>query len=163
MTRKYEAADLGDKAVYTFYKEEGGSVDKDKYSKILREFYSLLFDEVIKNNLWFRMPHGFGEIRIQEKEVKQEIVDGKVVHNMRMDFNATKKLWANDPQAKADGKRIYHLNEHTDGYAYKIKWEKDEDRRSNLAWAYLFKPNRLFKNKLSAHLKSPERKTQYFR
>jgi hypothetical protein len=160
--RKYKAADIGDAAIYSFYKEEGGSIEKTRYTKFLKEFWDLVFDEIVQRNHWFRMPHGLGEIRIQENEVKSKIdEDGKLVHNMRMDFGATNKLWARDPKAKEEGKRIYHLNEHTDGMAYKIRWEKGHNK--NGIWAYLFKPNRTFRKKLSAHLQDPQRKIQYFR
>ena len=38
---------------------------------------------------------------------------------------ATKRLWENNPEAKATKKIVYCLNEDTDGIVYKLHWSKN--------------------------------------
>jgi hypothetical protein len=49
--------------------------------------------------------------------------DGNIV-NLQRNQKATNELWEKDPEAKAQRKVIYHFNEHTNGYVYKVMWHK---------------------------------------
>lgn len=49
--------------------------------------------------------------------------EGKVI-GLAPDWVKTKKLWEDNPEAKAKRQRVFHVNAHTDGYRYKWHWSK---------------------------------------
>jgi hypothetical protein len=64
-----------------------------------------------------KLPQGFGSIAInKKKQVKKIVVKGKEKMCLAIDWNESRK----------QGKKIYHLNAHTDGYRYKWFWFKAE-------------------------------------
>lgn len=57
----------------------------------------------------FKMPYGLGFIQIGKYKPKQ-LTD----KSLSVDYKASKEY----------GKRILHLNEHSDGYKYRLYWSK---------------------------------------
>ena len=92
-------------------------------------------DHILKGD-FFRFPYNLGILKIRKNKVN---VSNKKY--MRIDFNATKK----------EGKTIYHLNEHSDGYYYRFKWKKGYV--SNI-FSYVFTPVRSRKRELAQTIKS---------
>jgi len=113
--------------------QEAG-VDYSTYSAVLREFNSMLVDALISDALEFKIPYGFGKLRI--KKFKQHIKldkDGNVdKKNMPVDWKKTWDLWFDtypgltraEIKKVPDKKRIYHLNEHTAGYRCVLFWDR---------------------------------------
>lgn len=57
----------------------------------------------------FKMPYGLGYVCIVKYKPKS--------------YNA-ESLSVDYKSSKEEGKRIYHLNEHSDGYKYRLYWSK---------------------------------------
>jgi len=161
-------ADFGRGAQRKFYIEEGGRLDYKTYQKVLKAFAEGVGYNIVHNNNYFTMPYGLGQWRIQEKEIHQKIVDGKLEHNLRINFMATNALYERDLEAKKAGKKIYYLNDHTDGKVYKFKWEKITENGkfdiwTNNKWAYYLRPLATIRTILVNHLKDTTKRKEYFK
>lgn len=160
--------DFGRGAQRKFYMSEGGKLNYNTYQSVLESFAQGVANEIVFKNHYFTMPFGIGILRIQEKEIYQAIVDGKLEHNFRVNFIETKKLYEKDPEAKEKNKKIYYLNEHTDGKVYKFKWEKvTEAGKFNIwagnRWAYYLRPLATVRETLVKHLKDTTKRKEYFK
>ena len=67
--------------------------------------------------------------------------------NLIPDWKATKLLWMENPMARENKKLIFHMNEHTEGYWFRFKWDKSIANFRNKI-AYSFVPTRNNKKKL---------------
>lgn len=103
-------ADYGIPDIYKYYREQTGpaSISRAKFGAFIRELNEEIVKEILAKpdriNLWCNM----GSLSV--KKYKQK-------------FNK-KKLRVDWARTKAVGKRMYHLNEHRDGYRYFFHWEK---------------------------------------
>ena len=108
------------------------------------------------------------------KNVQQNVLDGKefvlpaglgrikVVKQKPLCAIVTKQTHVNWVETRKAGKYIYHTNEHSDGYIYKIRWENHRHMGagSMRAHKYYIVPCRSFKRTLAKILKG--RKNDYF-
>lgn len=83
-------------------------VDYSLYKRILDEMCIIILDYIFERSQGFKMPYGLGFICI-----------GKYKQSMKLEKLATDYKASNQY-----GKRIYHLNEHSDGYKYRLFWSK---------------------------------------
>lgn len=90
------------------YKTIDIEVDYGLYKRILEEMCKVILEYVLDGSEGFKMPFGLGFIQIGK--YKQKITTDKLA----VDYKASKEY----------GKRIYHLNEHSDGYKYRLYWSK---------------------------------------
>lgn len=100
------------KQSYTFrdmYKEMPVEVDYSLYKSILSEMCNVILEYVLERSQGFKMPYGLGFIQIgkyKPKTLSQE--------SLSVDYKSSKDF----------DKCIYHLNEHSDGYKYRLYWSK---------------------------------------
>ncbi len=100
------------KQSYTFrdmYKEMPVEVDYSLYKRILSEMCNVILEYVLERSQGFKMPYGLGFIQIgkyKPKTLSQE--------SLSVDYKSSKEF----------DKCIYHLNEHSDGYKYRLYWSK---------------------------------------
>lgn len=85
-------------------------VTEEQYKRILKKFAVKFMDKVLLDSEEVQLPI-VGGIRI--KKFKQEI-DLTKPNKLRVDWAATKK----------HKKRIYHLNDHRDGFIYRYFWRR---------------------------------------
>jgi len=105
-------------ADYNLYKEyckEQGIECKDyklykKSNTIANEFLS---DKILEGKR-IKLPYGISDVFINKYKQELKTKDGKL--NLPIDWKKSKEL----------GKRIYHMNHHTDGYIFKWFWAKSE-------------------------------------
>ena len=64
---------------------------------------------VLQNGQNYKLPCSLGTVQIVKYKPKEYNK-----HSLSIDFNESKKLY----------KRIYHLNEHSNGYKYRLYWSK---------------------------------------
>lgn len=84
-------------------------VDYRLYKRILDEMCNVILEHVLNGSEGFKMPYGLGFIQIGKylpKTLSQE--------SLSVDYKASKEY----------DKRIYHLNEHSGGYKYRLYWSK---------------------------------------
>lgn len=146
--------------VYKYFMETHGTpkktgVDRHTYTKIVTEFNEFLVNEVIHGQIFY-MPYKLGALAVKKTKGMKARKDGTI--NMRtipVDYKATMEYWKKHPEALAEGKLIRHLNEHTDGYTYRIYWDKRTAVVQGCR-AFTFRRARHFQRGLSAFLKTNE-------
>jgi nucleoid DNA-binding protein len=123
-----------------------------EWAKIIYTYNYLFRDHVLESGDRVKMPNGLGLFAINKKKIKTyknfKDKNGKPYVNLRIDWAMTKKA----------GKRVYHMNKHTDGHSYKWLWLSKEARfflsdiwnftaarkSSRLLGTYLKKPNSIY-------------------
>jgi len=113
-------------------------IDGSTFIKICERFYSEVRDGILDGNV-FKMPYGLGEIEITKRKIEHYMCSDRAV-----DWKTTLEI----------GKKVYHLNEHTNGYNYGIDWA-NAYRVANKN-SYRFVPTRYFKRTLANIVKNKE-------
>ena len=100
------------KKSYTFadmYKTMPIDVDYGVYKRVLGCMCSTILEHLLERSEGFKMPYGLGFIQVCKYLPKTYTTD-----SLSVDYAASKQY----------DKRIYHLNEHSDGYKYRLYWSK---------------------------------------
>ena len=84
-------------------------IDYLTYKRILECMCKVILNHVLNSSEGFKMPYGLGMIQIGKYQPKN--YDSK---SLSVDYKASKEY----------NKRIYHLNEHSDGYKFRLYWSK---------------------------------------
>ena len=84
-------------------------VDYNLYKRILDEMCKVILEHVFEGSEGFKMPYGLGFIQVGKYRPKS-----LSPQSLSVDYKASKEY----------DKRIYHLNEHSDGYKYRLYWSK---------------------------------------
>jgi hypothetical protein len=72
-----------------------------------------------------------GRIGVLGKIRKPYIDEKGEIKGVAVAWGKTYKLWNENPQAKAEGRKIYCLNEHTHGIGYNLVWVKTDAKLKN--------------------------------
>ena len=97
---------------YTFrdmYKTIPIDVDYSVYTAVLDAMCKVILDYNLNSSEGFKMPFGLGFIQIGKYRPKS-----LNERSLSVDYKASKIY----------NKKIYHLNEHSDGYKYRLYWSK---------------------------------------
>lgn len=84
-------------------------VDYGLYIRVLNEMCKIILQHVLERSEGFKMPYGLGFVQICKYKPKQ--LNSK---SLSVDYKASEEY----------GKRIYHLNEHSDGNKFRLYWSK---------------------------------------
>jgi hypothetical protein len=84
-------------------------VDYSLYKRVLDCMCSTILEHILERSEGFKMPYGLGFIQIGKYRPKSYSPD-----SLSVDYKVSKEL----------DKRIYYLNEHSDGYKYRLYWSK---------------------------------------
>lgn len=84
-------------------------VDYELYKRILDEMCRIILDAVLNSSDGFKMPYGLGFMQVGK--YKPKTLSGE---SLSVDYKASREY----------DKRIYHLNEHSNGYKYRLYWSK---------------------------------------
>lgn len=96
-----------------------------QYSEIINFMNKEVVNLILHDAFEFKMPSNLGSISIRKKKVEPYIDDnGKFINPLPIDRKATKELWDIDEEAKNNNKKVYHYNEHSDGYIAKGYYNK---------------------------------------
>lgn len=156
----------GIRDAYKFYRKKYNSentINSSEFSAICKNFNKKVSNLIMYENFSFLLPFRLGRIRIRKYKPKTYIQkDGTLDKSrLRPDWQATNKLWFNNPQAKKEKKLVFHLNNHTDGFQHRWFWEKLTSNVKNNS-AYSFIPSRNNKRTLASVLKNEELEVDYF-
>ena len=91
------------------YQELSLEVDYLTYKRVLDTMCSVILEHILMRSDGFKMPYGLGYIQIVKYKPKN--LD---IKSLSIDFKSTKEL----------DTKVYHLNEHSDGYKYRLFWSK---------------------------------------
>lgn len=119
------------------------SISSSIYSKVLNDFNKGISKEILENAYEFVLPQRLGIIRIKKYKQKVKIDNqGNLdTSNLSPNWKATNELWAKNAEAKKQKKRLFHTNEHSDGYQYKWHFSNYRSVCVNKS-AYCFVPSR---------------------
>lgn len=84
-------------------------VDYGLYKRVLEEMCKVILEHVLNASDGFKMPYGLGYIQVVKYKPKSY-----TEQSLSTDYKSSKDY----------NKRIYHLNEHSDGYKYRLFWSK---------------------------------------
>ena len=84
-------------------------VDYSLYKRVLDEMCNVILEHIFMRSEGFKMPYGLGFIQVGKYLPKHYDAN-----SLSVDYKASKDL----------DKKIYHLNEHSEGYKYRLYWSK---------------------------------------
>ena len=92
-----------------YRKDYGDDVDYKQFKDILDRFNEEILSCLLQSSEGFKMPFGLGYVQIVKYKPKS-----MTPKSLSIDFKSTAEY----------GKIIYHLNEHSNGYKYRLYWSK---------------------------------------
>lgn len=96
--------------MYKQYKKDyGNDVDYRQFKDILDKFNEQVLSCLLQSSGGFKMPFGLGYVQIVKYKPKS-----MTTKSLSIDFKSTAEY----------GKIIYHLNEHSNGYKFRLYWSK---------------------------------------
>lgn len=121
------------------------SISFEKWKEVIYTFNELFRDYVLESGEKAKLPFGLGSFAISKKKPKRyKTHEGKEYINLPVDWAKTRKA----------GKKIYHLNTHTDGCRFKWFWFPTESRIYQVH-IWNFKPSRTSSRKIKEYLTKP--------
>lgn len=117
----------------------------EQWRQIIYTYNHCFRDYILETGERIKLPWGLGTFSITKRKAKKSVIhqgEEKIV--LPIDWQKSNKL----------GKRIYHLNTHTDGYRYKWAWFP-QDARILQPYIWVFKPSRISSRKIAEYLKKP--------
>ena len=91
------------------YRKMPVEVDYSLYKRILDEMCKVILEHVLERSEGFKMPYGLGFIQVGKYKPK-----ALTPESLSVDYKTSKEY----------DKHIYHLNEHSNGYKYRLYWSK---------------------------------------
>lgn len=116
-------SDYGVRDYYKFYRDNGGTLNYATFSRTLKSFDQGVANIIVNNEYSYKLAQGLGIITV--KKVKNYVrigKDGKVKTNYPVNYNATMKLWATNPEAAKAKKLVRYDNRHSNKYTYRFKY-----------------------------------------
>lgn len=158
--------DYGIGDIYKYYKNHAKDpVDYDKFRDLWKQLSDTIIKLILFRNLDFNLPARLGILCARKiKAVPKVREDGSVDKNkLGVDYKASWKKWFKEYPglsvkqiAKVKNKvPVYHINEHTDGYKSRWKWDRFTCTVKNQA-IYKLDMTRDNKKKLSNAFKDPK-------
>jgi len=140
-------------------------VTRKKYVDICHRINETISDKIIKESFEFKMPGKLGSLSIKKSKMRVSVKDGKLEKNkLIIDWNKSWEYWQQEYPGKTrqeinaiKGKMaIYNMNDHTNGYVMRWKWDKCTCNIPNHT-VYQFKPTKRNRLELAHWIKSDER------
>jgi hypothetical protein len=134
-----------------------------EYSSVLNSFNKKVVDRMLNDSFEYLLPYRVGTLRIKKYKQKIKINDDGSINTSRLipDWKTTRQLWEDDPEAKANKKRVFHTNPHTEGYNFKWHFANYRSNCINKSY-YYFIPTRANKRMLAALLKDKDNQPVYY-
>lgn len=121
--------------------------EKDFYT-IIREVNKQIARMLVSGQE-IKFPARMGTLELRKKPSRIEIIDGKLVTNLPIDWDATLKLWHEDKEAYDEKILVRYENE----AIFKILYDKSTATYKNKSF-YDFRPTRTIKKQISRLVKA---------
>lgn len=109
---KYKSHTIKD--VYEYYKvNDPTGVDYRLFRLVLTDYYANVRKQLLSRSEELRMPYRLGTVHIGKYRPKS--YGSK---SLSIDFKQSNEL----------GYKVYHLNDHSDGYKYRLFWHKETSK-----------------------------------
>lgn len=92
-----------------YVKDYEEAVDYKTFKNILETFHNIFVKQMFEQSDILKLPYGLGTVGIVK--YKPKTISPK---SLSVDYKSSAEY----------GKRIYHLNEHSDGYKFRLYWSK---------------------------------------
>ena len=142
------------KEAYSHYKKslpEKEILNSSDYRKLINSFNSFLMKNVLQG-VEITLPCRMGRMGIQGIQQNIRVDEKGNIKGTRIDWKATKDLWAKDSEHAQKKTLVYFFNEHSDGIKYSFKWIKNNVPVQNKNF-YTFIPSRHNKRTLAKLIK----------
>lgn len=127
------------KDFYKQYIKDYDYIDYDTYKLIVNSYFQKVSNSLYDKSMIYKIPNHLGMFQITKK-----------ARDIRTCMTLPSQIdWENTVKY---GTKIYHVNEHSDGYRYYFKWFK-RGMLKNIG-AYRFVPSRANKRKLAYYIKN---------
>lgn len=151
--REYRQAS---KATYNRFVEENPSINitYTEYQNIIYAFNYAFRDYLLETGEKAKLPWGIGNFAISKRIPIREKTNpktGEPVISLPVDWKKTREL----------GYKVYHLNTHTEGYKFRVKWFISS-ARFKMCEIWTFKPNRITSRLINHYIrKDPPSQHRY--
>lgn len=109
---------------YKFYKSNTENpIGLKVYLQIALGFIKFMIAKVLDGKD-IKLPCELGILGIRGRKQKPRLDEAGNIVGLAPDWVGTKKLWGENPEAKAKKQLLYHFNEHSSGFRYKAVWFK---------------------------------------
>lgn len=125
----------------------GRPLKEGEFYRIVRGINSYLAQELSLGKS-INLPHRMGTLELRKRPSRVQIVDGKLVTNLPIDWDATLKLWCEDEESYNNKTLVRIENEEV----FKVYYDKRSANYNNKSF-YEFRPHRELKRKLSKSAK----------
>lgn len=99
------------------------TVDLKTYVAINNLFNKFIVSEVLEGKE-ITFPCNMGTLGLIGREQKITFEEDGNIRGLAVDFKRTNELWSRDPEAKANKKLVYHMNDNTENIRYKYVWNR---------------------------------------
>jgi len=115
-----------------------------QFQNIIYAFNYAFRDYLLETGERAKLPWGIGDFAIQKTRPRKfkTNVRGEEVIGLPVDWKKSKEL----------GKKVYHLNRHTDGFKFSVKWFIPT-ARFKYSDIWMFKPNRITSRLINHYIK----------
>lgn len=151
---------------YRFYrksvakKAQKFKISKKEYKDICAKYIEIIVNKILNEGQSIPLPYGLGQLWIRRSLTIPEFGLAKSDRELKIDWNATNKLWKENPELKPNQK-VYFLNEHSDGWYAVWHWTKYKMRiKGNRS--YSFEPSWTNKRTLAKLMQQPKYYQRYF-
>lgn len=164
-TKKYKNT-VPTRTIYYEYckrcrKNKKKPVSERQFSTIIKKFNTKVKDRVFYNNIPLRLPKINMLLQVLKHKSDPIRNNGEInPKSFSVDWKATRQFWLNNPELK-NKKYIYHLNDHTDGYIYRVTLKRRLPFFKHSQF-YSFVTCRTLRRELSEILKNPYNKIDYY-
>jgi hypothetical protein len=140
--------------VYSRIKKIYPDITQAMVVKIIDRYFELAQDDLSFGNT-VGLGGLLGDLYVVKTKRKVYVnEEGDLINNLPIDQNRTMKLWREQPELK--GKTfIRHINSHSDGFLFKLKYEKFKFQLKNKS-VYFFKFSKTLRHKLSENIINKE-------
>jgi hypothetical protein len=151
MTRNHRIhSHFGANDFYKHYSSNGGTLSRKDFGTVLKSI-NLKIAEKILDGYFFKMPSRMGILSVTRRKEFIGFKDGKAVTNRPIDWRSTIELWEKDPESKEQKKLVRYLNKHTNGWIYKIAYNRHYANYTNKT-VYSLKINRKINRELGENI-----------
>ena len=105
------------------YKLTDNAVGIKNYLLIAAAYNKFLINKVLEGHE-VTLPSKMGTLCIVGRKQEVRFDEEGNVQGLAPDWVKTKKLWAENEEARISKKRMFHMNAHTDNFRYKFLWSK---------------------------------------
>lgn len=123
-------------------------------TKIIRAIHKILLEDLMRGGDVY-LPCNMGRIELRKRRTNVNVIDGKIVDDLPIDWKRTLELWQEDEESRDNKVLVKSMVKEV----FRVHYDKAAAKYAN-QWFMLFYPSRSLKLKLKQNIK--EGKTDAF-